>query len=234
MSASARSLALILACALAACGDEDAQRRPGNAGVEPLPQPEQASGAVTSMPTRPGPGEVPLGGEPPPPAPLFAADERFGMPLLEDNPETGLGEAGAVADGSATGAGAAEPTPADAAAVLRQYYAAIAAGDHARAHGLWSDGGAASGQTLDQFGAQFAQVAAIEAHVGDPGAVGAAAGSRYVEIPVMLRITRVDGSRFSQAGRVVLRRAVVDGASAEQRAWRIASADVRDAATDAN
>lgn len=218
----------VLACAIAGCGDDAAQRKPGDAGVEPLPQPEPATGAITDMPAKPGPGAVPIAGEPPAPPPLFAADERFGMPLLEDNPETGLGEP--ITFPASADASQAEPTPADAATVLRQYFAAIAAGEPARAYGLWSDGGRASGQTPDQFNAQFAQLASLDAQVGEAGAIEAAAGSHYVEIPVTLRIVRRDGTRLSQGGRVVLRRAVADGASAEQRAWRIASADIRDAA----
>lgn len=214
---------------LAACGGEDAARDASGAPVEPLPQPEQASGAITDMPTKPGPGEVPISGEPPPPPPLFGADARFGVPVTEDNPEAGLGETLALPDGN-NGAVPVEPTPADAASVLRQYFSALSARDHARAYGLWSDGGSASGATLDQFTARFAQATAIDAQVGEPGVIEGAAGSRYVELPVTLRITRRDGSVQAQAGRVVLRRAVVDGASAEQRAWRIASADIRDAA----
>lgn len=217
--------ALTLAIAVAACGDKPDEDGNAAMSVEALPQPEQPSGSVTGMPTRPGPGEVPIGGEPPPAPPLLQADERFGMPMLEDNPESGLGDSG-----SPNGTPPAEPTAADATALLRQYFSALAARDFAKAHGLWSDEGRASGQTLDQFSASFTQAKSIDAQVGEPGVVEGAAGSRYVEIPVVLRITLADGSVRTQAGRVVLRRAVVDGASATQRAWRIASMDLRDAA----
>ena len=54
-----------------------------------------------------------------------------------------------------------------------------------------------------------------------------AAGSRYVEIPVRIAATLRDGSRESFSGHYVLRRSVVDGATAEQRAWRIYSAAIR-------
>jgi hypothetical protein len=102
--------------------------------------------------------------------------------------------------------------------------------DVAQAYGLWSDGGRASGLTPEQFAAAFAGVTALDAQPGEPGPVEAAAGSRFIEVPLLLRSTHADGSVRTQAGRVVLRRAVVDGASAEQRAWRIASTDLRDAA----
>ncbi|TYT27166.1 hypothetical protein FZO89_13350 [Luteimonas viscosa] len=216
-------LAGALACVLAAC-DRDA---PAGAATDdtpnaPLPQP-RADGAVTDMPARPGPGEVPLAGEvpPPPPPALLPADANFGLPPLEENPETGI--APAAPD-------AAEPMPAEAATLMREYYAAIDARDFARAHAAWSDDGRASGLTPEQFAAGFADIARIETTFGEPGPVGAAAGSRWVEVPVTVTTTRTDGSVQRQAGRFTLRRAVVDGATPEQRAWRIASADLRDAA----
>ncbi|WP_202841238.1 hypothetical protein [Luteimonas saliphila] len=215
--------ATLLACVLAACaGDQAADAGPDAAIDAPLPQP-QADGAVTDMPARPGPGEVPLAGEAPPPPPpaLLPADGRFGLPPLEENPETGI--ASAAPDGP-------EPAPAEAATLMREYYAAINARDFVRAHAAWSDGGRASGQTPEEFAAAFADVTGIEATFGEPGPVGPAAGSRYVEVPVTVTTTRTDGSVQRQAGRFTLRRAVADGATPEQRAWRIASVDLRDAA----
>jgi hypothetical protein len=217
--------AALLALAVGGCGREDPDTSAGVQQVEALPQPAAVDGAVTGMPDAPGPGEVPLGGEPPPPPPLFAADEGFGMPLLEDNPETGLGQA---ADAAA--AQAAEPGTADAAALLRQYFAALAARDPARAYGLWSDGGRASGFSPEQFAAEHASTVALDAQVGEPGVVESAAGTRMVEVPVLVRATQQDGSVRVLAGRMQLRRAVVAGADSAQQAWRIASADLREAA----
>src|SRR3546814_2933733 len=90
------------------------------------------------MSSRPGPGEVPLTGEPPPPLVAEPADQ---VDLL--NPETGL------LPGSATGL-PGEPTPQDAVAVIGDYYAAIDAGSYARAYALWSDGGRASKQRSEE------------------------------------------------------------------------------------
>jgi hypothetical protein len=64
--------------------------------------------------------------------------------------------------------------------------------------------------------------------VSAPGAIDAAAGSRFITIPVAITATRSDGSVHRFDGTYTLRRAVVDGATAEQRAWRIASADLRE------
>ena len=61
-----------------------------------------------------------------------------------------------------------------------------------------------------------------------PGRVDAAAGSRYIEVPVAIDAKQRDGSVRQYVGAYVLRRAVVDGASTEQRQWRIASADLRE------
>jgi len=74
----------------------------------------------------------------------------------------------------------------------------------------------------------MARTASVRAEVGVPGEIGAAAGSRYVEIPVKIAATTTDGASQAFSGVYTLRRSVVDGATAEQRAWRIASAKVRE------
>jgi hypothetical protein len=53
-----------------------------------------------------------------------------------------------------------------------------------------------------------------------------AAGSRYITIPVTIRAKLKNGKEQNFAGEYVLRRSVVDGATAEQRAWRIYSANI--------
>src|SRR3546814_9328178 len=97
--------ALSCAVALSACGDRAATgaQQPGTqAQDEALPKPDQPGGSITGMSSRPGPGAVPLTGEPPPPLVAEPADQ---VDLL--NPETGL------LTGSATGPPGAPP-PQDA------------------------------------------------------------------------------------------------------------------------
>jgi hypothetical protein len=224
------ALALLLAaccCALlAACGsgDRTAAAQPGADAEAPLPKPDAGAGSVTGMPARPGPGHVG------PPIADADADASLPPPDIGDADVLPPPDADLPAPPpDATQVQApAEPTPADAAAVVQAYYAAIAAHQYPRAYALWSGGGQASGQTAQQFAAGFADTASVSVDVGAPGRVDAAAGSRYVEVPVALSATRRDGSVHRYAGAYTLRRAVVDGATDEQRAWRIASADLRE------
>ncbi|MEN5060591.1 hypothetical protein [Luteimonas sp. TWI1416] len=223
MRADRTALALCAALALAACGDRDAQRgdtADNSADTASLPQPVATGDPVTGMPGAPGPGDVPLGGR----APAPAVPDLAAVPL-EDNPETGL-----LPGATDPAVDMAPPSPEAAVAALRTYYAAINALDYASAYAQWSDGGRASGQTPEQFAAGFAQTSTVMVDIGTPGAIEGAAGSRYIEVPVSLRAQQADGSIRRYEGRYVLRAAVVDGASQTQRAWHIASADLREVA----
>lgn len=158
--------------------------------------------------------------------------ERESVPPGEAAADAGSAAAADVAGSPAGGAQPPAGQPDDgsaaaAAAVIRDYYAAIAARDYARAYGHWSDGGAASGQSFEQFRAGFAETASVTAEVGAPGRVEGAAGSRYVSVPVEVRATTTAGAAQCFRGTYTLRRAVVPGATAEQRSWHIASADIR-------
>jgi hypothetical protein len=209
---------------LPACGDKHAGPTQQPDPLEALPKPGQAGGSITGMSTKPGPGEVPLAGAPPAPVPV-PAESATQVDLL--NPETGVLPGGAGADGGPAAA-AGEPTAQDAVAVIRDYYASIESRSYARAYALWSDGGRASKQTPQQFSDGFSATTHVEASIGEPGNEDAGAGQRYLQIPVAIAATRSDGSVHRYAGQYTLHRTVVDGATAEQRAWRIASADLRE------
>lgn len=213
---------LLLLCA---CGDRD--DKSGRAGdgtaIDALPQPEGTSGSVTGMPDSPGPGQVGPASIGLPPDTPIASDGSVGLPpeVMVDGDATSPSSPGSdTADG--------EPTPQDAVAVVRDYYAAINAGNFGRAYALWSDGGNASGQTPQQFANGFTDTTGVSVQINDPGHVDAAAGSRYIEVPVAIDAKQRDGSVRQFVGAYVLRRAVVDGASDEQRQWRITSADIRE------
>lgn len=227
---------VVLAVSLAACGggnDPPAARAgSGDTTNDPLPAPARASGAgVTGMPGEPGPnpigvpddataepavvldesgGPVPVDGVEPPPD---------GLPVGPAAPPM---DTGALPPASVDGQG-----PQEAVAVVRDYYAAINAGSFGRAYALWADGGRASGRSPQQFADGFAQTADMSVEVMPPGRVEAAAGSRRIEVPVAVTATRRDGGQLRYVGAYLLQRAV-DGASPEQRAWRIVSADLRE------
>jgi hypothetical protein len=134
-------------------------------------------------------------------------------------------------EASWTSQASSQAPPADtlseaALTVLQEYYAAINGRDYERAYRYWSGDGSASGQSLEQFTKGFADTAAVEIRTGTPGRVDPAAGSRYVEIPIELTATTTAGKTQRFRGHYVLRRSVVDGATAEQRQWRIASAKI--------
>jgi hypothetical protein len=136
-------------------------------------------------------------------------------------PSAASADSAAIADGdSARDANAA-------ADVIRRYYAAIDGRSYRDAWLLWSDSGASSRQTLAEFELGFAGTAGVSVEIGSPGRIDAAAGSRYVEVPVVVRAITTDGGDQRFEGSYTLRRAVVDGATAEQRAWRIYSATLR-------
>jgi len=114
-----------------------------------------------------------------------------------------------------------------AANVVRAYYRDINERRYEHAYRLWSSDGAASGKSLATFRDGFENTASVGVEIGTPGPMGAAAGSRYVEIPVRITAVATDGGRRLFSGSYTLRRSVVDGATAEQRAWRIYSARIR-------
>lgn len=232
------ALGLLVACMLlAGCGDRDTAGERGDASAETgsLPVPEGARGGVTGMPDEPGPGEIgppdTLPSELPPdtmvdsdgnviaPGDVAVGDGTDGTPGNVMPGEPGSGEPQAFPD---------EPGPQDAVAVVRNYYGAINEGSFAQAYRLWSDGGRASGQSPQQFADGFANTAGVSVEIMPPGRIDAAAGSRYIEVPVAVTGTQRDGSTRRYVGAYVLRRAVVDGATPEQRAWRITSADIRE------
>jgi hypothetical protein len=220
------AVAVCMALGISACGGDPGQATDSDEsdatarGEAPLPKPQASSGSVTGMPAKPGPNRIepiaPIVEQPDPDTSMADAENDD----LADAPDA----AGDPATGDSILAASAEPTPQDAVAVVRDYYDALDSHDFARAFALWADGGRASGQTPQQFADGFANTADVAVQAAPPGPVGAAAGSRYVEIPVTIESTQRDGSVRQYAGSYTLRRAMVDGASTEQRAWRIASA----------
>ncbi|WP_207801859.1 MliC family protein [Phenylobacterium hankyongense] len=111
------------------------------------------------------------------------------------------------------------PTSAQGAAnVVQTYYALVEAGKYAEAAKLRSDGRAED----------FSAYASHHAQVGAPGEAEGAAGSIYVEVPVVIYGRLKTGAEVHRSGKAVLRRVNdVPGSTAEQRRWRIERVDLR-------
>lgn len=122
-----------------------------------------------------------------------------------------------------------EEASAEAAAqVVRDYYALLESGRYGEAWALWSDGGRASEMSREAFADSFAKYAGYHAEVGEPGRIEGAAGSLYVEVPVVITGRLESGGEVRMEGPVTLRRVNdVPGSKAEQRRWHIADSGVR-------
>ena len=116
-----------------------------------------------------------------------------------------------------------------AADVVRRYYDAITAGQYDSAYALWEGSGEASGQTRTEFANGFKQTVRTVATIGDRVRVEGAAGSQYITVPVTVDATLKGGALQHFVGTYVLRRAIADGATAEQQRWHIYSAHLRQA-----
>lgn len=115
-----------------------------------------------------------------------------------------------------------------AANVAQTYFALIEAGKYRQAWALWRDGGRGSGMSAPAFAQSFAKYAEYHAEIGAPGRVDAGAGQRYVTVPVKTYGTLKTGKPFAMTGDITLHRtADIDGATAEQKSWRINSAALK-------
>lgn len=195
---------------LAACGGSDgksgtAAGADGDTSV--LPAPAAQGGSITGMPD---PREVsnPHGAE------ASIEPETLPDPMAEPD---------VVADTAQT---SNEPGADAAVRVIRDYYAAINLRNHTAAYALWRGEGQASGVSAEQFAQDFATTSGVSVEIGEPGPIDAGAGQRHIEVPVSLVVRNTDGSEQRYRGEYVLQRTVADGASEDQKAWRIASAQL--------
>ena len=111
--------------------------------------------------------------------------------------------------------------------VIRYDYDAIGRRQYDTAYALWEQSGKASGQTRTEFAAGFAQTTGVRATIGDSLRLDGAAGSQYATVPVTVDARLRNGARQHFEGFYTLRRALVDGATPEQRRWHIYSAHLR-------
>jgi hypothetical protein len=113
-------------------------------------------------------------------------------------------------------------TPAQAVAVVTDYYRAINAHDYARAYAYWDAGGAASGRSFDEFKRSFAGPCDTQVKVGTPTPIEGAAGSRFITIPVTETQCAAIGDALLVTQRSYdLRYSAVEGATRAQRHWHL-------------
>lgn len=104
-----------------------------------------------------------------------------------------------------------------AADAVQVYYALIGEGKVAETGRLRSDG---KPEDLSAY-------SSYRALVGAPGDIEGAAGSLYVEVPVVIYGRLKSGPEYHRSGKATLRRVNnVDGATADQLRWRIAQIDL--------
>lgn len=83
---------------------------------------------------------------------------------------------------------------------------------------------------LPDLTARYADYVRIGANVGKPGRVDAGAGQLHVEVPIQLYGRLDDGTVVNGAGKVSLHRVKdIDGATAEEKSWRIVKIDAEPA-----
>jgi membrane-bound inhibitor of C-type lysozyme len=115
-----------------------------------------------------------------------------------------------------------------AANVVQTYFALVADRKYAEARNLWSDGGKASGMAAKDFAASFDKYESYNAEIGAPGEIEGAAGSLYVEVPVVVYGKLKTGEPVNMKGEVRLRRVNdVPGSTPEQRQWHIAETELK-------
>lgn len=124
---------------------------------------------------------------------------------------------------------AAAPTsgdgPAQAGALIRNYYAAIDRGDFRTAYAMWDNGGRASGKSFAAFRAGFASTARSRVAAGAPGREDAGMSQRWIEVPVDVYARLKNGRAQHFRGKYTLHRVVAGvGAPASETHWHIASA----------
>jgi hypothetical protein len=106
--------------------------------------------------------------------------------------------------------------------VLRRYYAAIEARDYHTAYALWSQAGAASGKSYDEFAAGFAPTGRSRVEFAGAVSFEGAAGSIFATVPVRVHATTIGGAAQEFTGEYELRRVNdVPGATPEQLRWHI-------------
>lgn len=115
--------------------------------------------------------------------------------------------------------------PQGAAQVLQTYFALIEERKYAEAYALRAPNGATDKAV---FVAALSSYAQYHAEVGAPGPLMGAAGTLYVDVPVVIYGRLKTGVEVHKSGSIILRRSNdIPGATDEQLSWRIADENLK-------
>jgi hypothetical protein len=117
-------------------------------------------------------------------------------------------------------------TAKDAVQLIRNYYRWINQKKYQGAFNIWEkreDGNAANGQSFEKFVGGFSDTASVSVETGEPGEIEGAAGSNYIEIPVIISAMTKSGKAQKFAGTYTMRSSNM----ADDKSWYIYSAKVR-------
>ena len=121
---------------------------------------------------------------------------------------------------------AAPSTAQDPVQLIRNYYRWINQKKYAGAFAIWEmreDGNAVNGQTFEKFKSGFNDTSAVSVEIGEPGEIEGAAGSNYIEIPVVISAISTSGHLQKFEGTYTMRSSNV----ADDKSWYIYSAKVK-------
>jgi hypothetical protein len=117
-------------------------------------------------------------------------------------------------------------TEQDAVQLIRNYFRWINQKKYQGAFDIWEkheDGNAANGQSFAKFKNGFGDTASVRVEIGEPGEIEGAAGSNYIEIPVIISAMTKSGQAQKFAGTYTMRSSNV----ADDRSWYFYSARVK-------
>ena len=156
------------------------------------------------------------------PVAIFCIGLFSGIAVLSGSPASGVGTASAQSAATPE----AQASEQDAVQPLRDYYAWINQKKYTEAFAVWEkreDGNAANGQSFEAFESGFGDTASVSVAIGAPNEMEGAAGSNFIEIPVVISATSTDGQRQKFAGTYTLRSSNM----AEDKSWHIYAAKVK-------
>ena len=117
-------------------------------------------------------------------------------------------------------------TTKDAVQLIRNYYRWINQKKYQGAFNIWEkreDGYAVNGQSFEKFADGFSDTASVSVEIGAPSEIEGAAGSNYIEIPVVILAHTKSGKAQKFAGAYTMRSSNMS----DDRSWYIYSAKVR-------